>query len=84
MTYATDMDPESPVNRQLALHASLGTVRQAVMDLGMISTRLADVDVGLVTAGESGYRRLATQLDSLSSELAQAAGWLRDAAATGG
>ncbi|HTT51844.1 MAG TPA: hypothetical protein VMH35_10640 [Streptosporangiaceae bacterium] len=78
------MDPKSPVDRQLALHASLGTVRQAVTDLGTISTRLADVDAGLVTAGKSGYSRLATQLDSLSSELAQAAGWLRDAAATDG
>lgn len=77
-------DPKLAVDRHLAVHSSLGTVRQAMLDLGTITTRLADVNAGLVTAGESGYERLATQLDSLSAELAQAAGWLRDAAANNG
>lgn len=71
-----------PVAEQDALIAHtavLGTVRQAMLDLGIVATRLADVQAGLVTAGERGYSQLATQLDSLSAELAQAAGWLRGA-----
>ena len=67
-------------DRQLAVHAALGTVRQCVLDLGTIMTRLSDVDAGLVVAGQSGYALLAGQLESLSGELAQAAGWIRDLA----
>jgi hypothetical protein len=83
-----EADPDRPLRdskpaAQPAVHASLGTVRQAMLDLGTITTRLADVNAGLVTAGESGYQRLATQLDSLSAELGEAAEWLRNAAADG-
>ena len=81
---AFDPVPTPKVDRHLAVHASLGTVRQAVLDLGTITTRLADVNAGLVTAGVPGYRVLATQLESLSAELAQAAAWLRDLEAHGG
>jgi hypothetical protein len=77
-------DSKPAADRQPGVHASLGTVRQAMLDLGTITTRLADVNAGLVTAGESGFKRLATLLDSLSAELGQAAEWLRDAAADDG
>ena len=77
-------DIEPAADAQPAVQTSLGTIHQAMLDLSTIATRLADVNAGLVTAGESGYKRLATQLNSLSAELGQAAEWLRDAAASVG
>ena len=81
---ASDPVPTPEVDRQLAVHAASGTVQQVLLDLSTVRTRLADVDAGLTMAGQSGYERLAKQLDSLSAELAQAAGWLRDLAASDG
>ncbi len=76
-------DPKTPaVDAQMAVHAASGTVQQVLLDLSTVRTRLADADAGLTTAGVSGYTRLAEQLTALSGELAQAAGWLRDLAAS--
>lgn len=73
-------DDKPPVSQHLAvIAAALGTVRQAVLDLGIVSTRLADLSAGLVSADERGHSQLAATLDSLSGELGQAAAWLRDA-----
>lgn len=78
-------DPKtSALDTQMAVHAASGTVQQVLLDLSTVRIRLADVDAGLTTAGQSGYARLAGQLDALSGELAQAAGWLRDLAASDG
>ena len=75
-------DPKTPaLDTQTAVSAALGTVQQVILDLGTVRTRLADVNAGLTTAGQSGYALLAGQLESLSGELAQAAGWIRDLAA---
>lgn len=78
----SDPVPTPKVDRQLAVSAASGTVQQVLLDLSTVRTRLADVDAGLTTAGVSGYTRLAGQLTALSGELAQAAGWLRDLAAS--
>lgn len=50
-----------------------GTAQQALVDLAAICTRVSD--------SRDGWPQLAAQLDSLSTELAQAASWLRGVSA---
>ena len=57
------------LNTSLARGAVRGTTQQGVMDLATICARVSE--------SCEGWPQLATQLDSLSAELAQAAGWLR-------
>jgi hypothetical protein len=59
------------LDASLAGEAVRGTAQQAVMDLATICARISE-------SGD-GWPQLAAQLDSLSAELAQAAGWLRGA-----
>jgi hypothetical protein len=57
------------LDASLASEAVRGTAQQAVMDLATICARVSE--------SCDGWLQLAAQLDSLSAELAQAAGWLR-------
>jgi hypothetical protein len=64
------------LDASMAREAVRGTAQQAVMDLAAICARVSE--------SCDGWPQLATQLDSLSAELAQAAGWLRGASVRGG
>lgn len=59
------------LDASMAREAVRGTAQQTVMDLAAISAR--------VSGSLDSWPQLAAQLDSLSGELAQAAGWLRRA-----
>jgi hypothetical protein len=64
------------LDASMAREAVRGTAQQAVMDLATICARVSE--------SSDGWPQLATQLESLSGELAQAAGWLRGASGQGG
>lgn len=59
------------LDASMAREAVRGTAEQAVMDLAAICARVSE--------SFDCWPELAMQLDSLSGELAQAAGWLRGA-----